>query len=168
MGGLSAGNTDQKKETLADKKERESLSPSLSLPKHKRFPDPLRSPVLLFILLYSGASHFLRPHASRPALQVAPSFFARRESLSLKKISTARAPVLLLLFFSLIPSGPSVSSTMPAGDMERRCGFSSRTSFRLGLLQAFSKRFKRFDFAPGGHASDHDCHAWTRTRNPHA
>jgi hypothetical protein len=140
-----------KKETLANKKERESLSPSL-LTQSQAFRS---SPGSCFTSGAGGRARSLLPFyaalrgAARPRSPPAPPVpllsLPAWNPHHLKNFNRARTrPSPLVL--SLIPFAPSVSSTMPAGDVGRRCGFSSRTSFRLGLLQAFSKRFKRFDF----------------------
>lgn len=162
--GISAGHTDKKIETLAGKKERESLSPLSPY-------SPSTSVSLrLFILLYGRSRAFSPGRALLDLLRPGvPGFLCPPpHPVSSQNFSTARALVLRLFFFPRFPSAPSVSSTIQAGDFAGRCGFSSRTSFRLRLLQAFSKRFKRFDFADKRRPPETLSGAWTRNPIPNA
>jgi len=165
---ISAGHTDKKNETLAGKKERETLSPfSLLIPQAQAF----SSGSFFFLPCSTGGASPSSPGRAlldllRPGV---PSFLCPPpHPLSSQNFSTARALVLRLFFFPRFPSAPSVSSTIQAGDFAGRCGFSSRTSFRLGLLQAFSKRFKRFDFAEKRKPPETLSGAWTRNPIPNA
>jgi hypothetical protein len=163
---ISAGHTDKKTKRLRVRK-RESLSP-LS-PYSPSTSVSLRL-LLLFILLYGRSRAFSPGRALLDLLRPGvPGFLCPPpHPVSSQNFSTARALVLRLFFFPRFPSAPSVSSTIQAGDFAGRCGFSSRTSFRLRLLQAFSKRFKRFDFADKRKPPDTLSGAWTRNPIPNA
>jgi len=164
---ISAGHTDKKTKRLRVRK-RENLSLlSLLTLQAQAFP----SGSFFFLSCSTGRSRAFSPGRAlldllRPGV---PGFLCPPpHPVSSQNFSTARALVLRLFFFPRFPSAPSVSSTMQAGDFAGRCGFSSRTSFRLGLLQAFSKRFKRFDFADKRKPPETLSGAWTRNPIPNA